>query len=159
MIDNKIHRVYVDTSVVGGNFDPEFDWQTEPFWNAVRDGKICVIVSDLLRGELASAPPVVRDFFQEILVLYDIEYVQLTQEVEALAEKYISEKVIGESSLDDARHIALASIVRADVLVSWNFKHIVNVRRIRGYNSVNHRLGYPMIDIRTPSEVMDYEDE
>ena len=123
-----------------------------------RDGKIRVIVSDLLSEELKNSPPPVHEFFRAILGL-DIEYVQMTQEAENLAEKYISEKVVGESSLDDAKHIALASIVRADVLVSWNFKHIVNVRRIRGYNSVNLRLGYSMIDIRTPSEVMDYGHE
>jgi len=158
MASKKILRVYVDTSVVGGTFDKEFDWQTVPFWDAVRIGKIRIIVSDLLRGELIDAPEHVRVFFND-LFNQDVEYVKLTQEAEDLAETYISEKVVSESSLDDARHIAIATIASADVLVSWNFKHIVNVNRIRGYNSVNLRLGHPMIDIRTPLEVMDYEEE
>ena len=158
MAGKKIQRVYVDTSVVGGTFDKEFDWQTEPFWDAVRQGKIRVIVSDLLRGELMDAPEHVREFFNGLLN-QDVEHVKLTQDAEDLAETYISEKVVGKSSLDDARHIAIATLVGADVLVSWNFKHIVNVNRIRGYNSVNHRLGHPMIDIRTPREVMEYEEE
>lgn len=149
-------RVYVDTSVVGGRFDKEFNWQTEPFWNAVRRGDIMIIVSDILRGEMVAAPPHVRAFFDALLLL-PVEYVKLSPEAENLAERYISEKVVGESCLDDARHIAIATIARADILVSWNFRHIVNVSRIRGYNSVNLRLGYPMIEIRTPPESMDYE--
>jgi len=158
MASKKVQRVYVDTSVVGGAFDKEFDWQTEPFWDAVRQGKIRVIISDLLRGELMDAPEHVREFFNDLLNL-EVEHVKLTQGAEELAETYISEKVVGKSSLDDARHIAIATLSRADILVSWNFKHIVNVNRIRGYNSVNHRFGHPMIDIRTPLEVMDYEEE
>lgn len=57
----------------------------------------------------------------------------------------------------DAQHIAIATVGRVDVLVSWNFKHIVNLRRIHGYNSVNLRRGYPMIEIRTPREVLSDE--
>jgi len=148
--------VYVDTSAIGGQFDKEFDWQTQPFWDAVRCGNIVIIISDILRGEMMATPSHVRGFFDDLLLL-PVEYVKLTSEAENLAGKYISEKVVGKSCLDDARHIAMATIARADVLVSWNFKHIVNVSRIRGYNSVNLRLGYPMIEIRTPPEAMDYE--
>ena len=71
---------------------------------------------------------------------------------------YISENVVGKTSFADCMHIALATIHKADILVSWNFKHIVNVTRIRGYNSVNLKLGYSMIDIRSPRELINYED-
>lgn len=57
----------------------------------------------------------------------------------------------------DAQHIAIATVARVDVLVSWNFKHIVNLQRIYGYNSVNLRQGFPMIEIRTPREVLSNE--
>ncbi len=53
------------------------------------------------------------------------------------------------------QHIAVATLGRVDVVVSWNFKHIVNLNRIRLYNSVNLKLGYPMIEIRSPREVLD----
>lgn len=151
-------RVYVDTSVIGGVFDKEFMWQTKPFWDAVNNGEILVVVSSLLRGEITDAPPNVRDFFNDILKR-PCEYVTLSQEAEDLANTYIAEKVIGKSNLDDARHIAMATIANADVLVSWNFKHVVNVKRILGYNAVNRRLGYPVIEIRTPPEIMDYEND
>jgi len=53
----------------------------------------------------------------------------------------------------------LATINRADVLISWNFKHIVNLKRIHGYNAVNLKLGYPILEIRSPKEIIDYEDK
>ena len=61
-------------------------------------------------------------------------------------------------STEDAQHIAIATVVSANVLVSWNFKHIVNLDRIQGYNSVNIKLGYPIIDIRSPKELIHYEE-
>ena len=152
-----IKRVYVDTSVVGGAFDKVFAWQTNPFWDAVHDGEIIVIVSDLLKSELAGAPKHVKDFFDE-LPESQIEFVASTVESDNLAAQYITENVVGRSSLDDCKHIALATISRADCLVSWNFKHIVNANRIRGYNSINAKLGYLPIDIRTPYEVINDTD-
>ena len=146
----KVKRIYVDTSVVGAVIDEESrQQQTKPFWDAVHRGEIVIIVSDVLDDELTGAPQQVRDFFDG-LPESQIERVVSTQESRDLADKYISENVVGKSSLTDCRHIALATIANADVLVSWNFKHIVNVDRIRGYNSVNEKLSYQRIEIRTP---------
>jgi len=69
-----------------------------------------------------------------------------------LAETYIAEKTLGKASLNDAYHIAIATINRINVLVSWNFKHIVNLNKIRLFNSVNVKLGYSLIEIRCPKE-------
>ncbi len=146
-------RVYIDTSVVGGTFDKEFDWQTQPLWDAVQRGEIVLVVSDLLRSEVEQAPKHVRDFFGS-LPESQIERVVSTDEAKKLAARYIAEKVVGQTSFDDCVHIALATLAKADVLVSWNFKHIVNKRRIDGYNGVNLLLGYSPIDIRTPYEVI-----
>ena len=71
----------------------------------------------------------------------------------SLAEAYIKEGVVGEANRVDAQHIAIATIQRVDVLVSWNFQHIVNWSRIRAFNSVNLRLGYPQLEIRSPQQV------
>ena len=86
------------------------------------------------------------------------ERIELTAEAILLADTCIKEKVVGKTSLEDCRHIALATINKLDVLASWNFKHIVNLDRIKGYNSVNYRLGYPMIEIRSPKDLIHYED-
>ena len=156
-MNEKTQRIYVDTSVVGAIADDEFRrQQTKPFWDAVQRNEIVIIVSDVLEDELKKSPQRVRDFFDDIAVS-QIERVVSTEESEKLASQYIAENVVGQSSYDDCQHIALATIHHADVLVSLNFKHIVNINRIRGYNSVNMRLGYPIIEIRTPYEVIHVE--
>ena len=142
-------RVYVDTCVVGAVFDKGLDWQTKQFWNAVRQRKIIVIVSDLLTDEVERAPKRVQDFFRS-LPKSQIEHVVSTDESDHLAAQYIAENVVGKSSLDDCRHVALATLAYADVLVSWNLKHMANIERKKGYNGVNLKLGYPQIEILPP---------
>jgi len=151
-------RIYIDTSVVGGYFDEEFKDATIPLFNRFEKGEIVFVVSDLLELELISAPLNVR----ELLYNYTSDKfnrVELTEEAINLADAYITEKVVGKTSLEDCRHIALATIYKVDVLASWNFKHIVNLDRIKGYNSVNLRLGYQMIEIRSPKDLINYENE
>jgi len=98
----------------------------------------------------------VRDFFHN-LPKDNLEILQVTEEAFELAQKYIDENVVGKTSTDDCRHIATATLNKVDYLVSWNFKHIVNVFRIRGYNSVNLINGYSQLDIRSPKEIVYYE--
>jgi len=121
-------------------------------------GEIICVYSDLTVGELDNAPKNVRDYFAE-LPKEHLEFVRMTDESLALTRQYVAEKVVGLTSFDDCVHIALATIHKADILVSWNFKHIVNVYRIRGYNSVNLRRGYTTLEIRSPKDIIDYEDE
>jgi len=152
-----IKRVYVDGCAVGGLFN-QYTEQSKPFWSAVQNGEIVIIASDVLESEIVRAPQCVRDFFNS-LPESQIERIASTEESNALAKRYVAENVVGPTSLDDCRHIAMATLVHADVLVSWNFKHVVNVRRIRGYNGINMKLGYPQIDIRTPYEVIHEHEE
>ena len=149
----RIERIYIDTSVVYGALSQRFERETKPFWDAFFNGKIRVILSDVLEGEIGRSPQNVRDFYRTIPES-QVERVVSTDESTKLATQYIAENVVGQSSLDDCRHIALATLAHASVLVSWNFKHIVNINRIRGYNGVNEKLGYPRIEIRTPYEVI-----
>ena len=153
-----IKRVYIDTSVFGGFFDKDFEKETKPFFEKIFEKRIKIVISEILELELYRAPDHVRDFF-ESLPSYCIERVELTDEARDLSEKYISEKVVGKASRADCQHIALATLNKVDVLVSWNFKHIVNLERIRGYNSINFREGYQMTEIRTPKEIFNYEND
>ena len=98
-----------------------------------------------------------RDYFRS-LPFESKEKVEVNDEILTLASKYIVEKVVGQTSFDDCVHIATATICKADILISWNFKHIVNVYRIRGYNSINLRMNYPPLEIRSPKEIIEYED-
>jgi predicted nucleic acid-binding protein len=151
-------RIYIDTSVVGGYFDEEFKEATIKLFERLDNNEIIFVVSDLLDLELINAPQQVR----EHLLKYTadkFQRVELTEEAIKLAETYIDEKVVGKTNLEDCRHIALATIHKVDVLASWNFKHIVNLDRIKGYNSVNLRLGYSMIEIRSPKDLVNYGNE
>ena len=151
-------RIYIDTSVVGGYFDDEFSADTIPFFERVKNGEIIVILSDLLYAELFRAPGFVKELLTT-LPKENIENVILSLEATELADKYIEAKVVGKTSRADCQHIAIATLCKADVLVSWNFKHIVNLERIRGYNGINYQVGHNMIEIRTPKEITKYGKE
>ena len=150
-----MQRFYFDTSVFGGAFDKEFDEDTLQLFERVKLGKVICVFSDLTETELLNAPENVKEHFKK-LPKQNIERVIVTDEIMKLASKYVAEKVVGQTSLADCLHIALATINRADLLVSWNFKHIVNIERIRGYNSINIKNGYKQLDIRSPRELMKY---
>lgn len=152
-----IKKYYIDTSVFGGYFDTEFEEMTKRLFDQISKLGVRIINSELTKNELINAPEKVKDFVKSIQN-DALEYIEITDEALELAEIYINENVVGKTSREDCIHIALATIFRADVLVSWNFKHIVNLNRIRGYNSVNLKTGYPTIEIRSPLELIDYED-
>lgn len=152
-----VPRLYIDTSVVGGYFDEEFCDATQKLFGRLERREVVFVVSELLEVELASAPSRVRNLLHDYHKEH-FERIELSEEAIELADRYITEKVVGATSLADCRHIALATINKVDVLVSWSFKHIVNLDRIKGYNSVNLRLGYSMIEIRSPKDLVNYED-
>ncbi|CAA9305259.1 MAG: hypothetical protein AVDCRST_MAG68-777 [uncultured Gemmatimonadetes bacterium] len=149
----KPRRVYIDTSVVGGCLDPEFQDASMRLFERFRAGSLIAVVSDLTLFELGPAPARVRAVMESIPTAFR-EDVQVTVEADRLAELYIADGVIGRARQSDAEHIATATVHEVDVLVSWNFKHIVNEQRIHGYNLVNLQQGRPLIDIQTPAEVV-----
>ena len=147
-------RVYVDATVVGGLFDKnDHPKRVRPFWNAVKRGEIRVVLSSVLLEEIEIAPPHVREFFRTIPES-QIERVVSTGESDALAEQYVRAGIVKPKSLNDCKHVALASIAGVDVLVSFNCEHIVKLNRIRKYNAINAKYGYSQIEIRTPDEVI-----
>jgi len=148
-----MERIYVDTSVFGGYFEIEFEEWSKPFIHKFIAGEYKLLYSQLTEIELMKAPNFVRDLIKLIPESH-IEFLAITDKVVTLADYYIAEKVVGESSVADCRHIALATLNNADLLASWNFKHIVNVSRIRGYNSVNYKYGHKILEIRTPREII-----
>jgi len=149
-------RVYTDTSVLGGCEDEEFAEHSVRLMESFVRGERVLVLSSLTVQELAAAPAGVRRRLASVPEAH-IETLELDAEAKDLAEAYISAGVLTAKMRADAQHIAIATAARVDVLVSWNFKHIVNLQRIHGYNSVNLRQGYPMIEIRTPREVLSDE--
>ena len=150
-------RIYTDTSVIGGCLDEEFEESSRELFDRFLRGEDMVVISELTLLELEEAPSEVQNILEAVPPTHR-EDVEFTEETSRLADQYLQSGVVGEASRLDAQHIATATVHRTDVLVSWNFKHVVNLDRIRGYNSVNLREGYPMLEIRSPQEVLPYDE-
>jgi len=133
-----MERIYLDTSVFGSYFDPEFELWTKLLIDKIVKGEIKLLFSQLTEIELNGAPQHVKDLVKQIPDDH-IEFLAITEEANQLANRYVEENVVGKTSIEDCRHIAIATLNNADILASWNFKHIVNVSRIRGYNAVNYK--------------------
>lgn len=151
-------RVYIDTSVIGGCFDEEFEKWSNELLAEITSGQKIAVISDLTYREIELAPKNVQD---KIFSIPDdfIEEVMTDNEVLELANQYIRAEAISQKFFEDAQHIANATICKVDILVSWNFKHIVNIDRIRKYNAVNLMHGYSPIEIRTPREILKDKDD
>ena len=151
-----IKLVYIDTSVVGGVFDEEFELWTTIFFEKVKNSEFKISISELLVEELKPAPEHIRNFIsyipdeQIVIARYD-------NEARELADKYQEAGIVGPTSLTDCRHIATATVNNIRILTSWNFKHIVNLNKIQLYNAVNIKEGYIPLEIRTPRELLNYE--
>jgi predicted nucleic acid-binding protein len=145
-------RVYTDTSVLGGCEDQEFREPSRRLLEAFQRGDLTLVLSELTVRELETAPEEVRKILGRVPPSH-VEGLALSREAEELGGAYIEDGAIGASMRADALHIALATVARVDVLVSWNFRHIVNLKRIHAYNAVNLKRGYPLLEIRTPREV------
>lgn len=151
------YRIYIDTSVLGAIFDDEFKETTLAFFEQSRHGKFDIVVSALVEDEIADAPLNVRDFYDSI-----VEYAEIiapSRQAILLQQAYLKAEVITSKWMDDALHVATASVAECDIIVSWNFKHIVHFDKKRMYNAVNILNGYNSIDILTPAEVIEYEED
>jgi len=151
-------RIYIDTSVFGGYFDAEFQEYTKPLFDRIKKGEFQILYSTVTEEELENAPSRVKKLVTD-LKAEQTEFLETTDESVELASDYIAEEVVGRTSYADCLHIAIATINRADLLLSWNFKHIVNIERIRGYNSINIKNGYKQLEIRSPRDLMNYGNE
>ena len=147
-------RVYVDTSVFGGTQDEEFAESSRRFFHRVRKGEVVVLLSAHTVDELMPSPEQVLQVLRE-LPKQCVETIAASNEAEALADAYIQAGALGEASRMDALHVATAAVAGADLILSWNFKHIVCYDRIQIFNGVNALHGYRALDIRSPLEMSD----
>ena len=154
----KIPRVYVDTSVLGGCHDPEFCVWSRALVEDFRRGIFRPVVSDVTGTEVLAAPEAVRSTYAEVLGM-GAEVVEVTSEALALRAAYEGRGVLPARFATDMLHIALATVAEVDVLVSWNFRHIVRLDKIRMFNGINLELGYRTISIYSPREVATHERE
>jgi hypothetical protein len=151
-------RVYVDTSVLGGCFDAEFSEWSNSLVQDFRLGRFVPVLSDVVAAEVTLAPGPVRDLHDELLRL-PAEVVSVSPEALRLVSAYEREGILPPRFRNDMLHIGLATLARVDVLVSWNFRHIVRLDRIRAFNAVNHEHGLGTLNIYSPREVTFYGEE
>ena len=149
-------RTYLDTSVIGGVYDDEFKLYSLQLFDQIKTGIYSAVISGLTLDELEIAPDMVKKVLTRIPINY-LEIITITTEMKDLAALYIEENIVSPTFQNDAIHIAAATVNKVDFLVSWNFKHIVNFRKIHLYNSVNLKNDYQLIEIYSPREVIDYE--
>lgn len=154
----KVQRVYLDTSVIGGCFDTEFAPWSLALLEACERGQMHAVVSETVAAELDDAPVVVRERYINLLAA-GTELLTVSSEALAIADAYQQRTILTPKYYDDGLHIALATVAEVDVLVSWNFKHIVRYDKIRRFNAVNIELGYKPLAIYSPREVTGDDDD
>lgn len=155
----RIVRVYTDTSVFGGILDAEFMRPSRMFFDAVGVGRIHLVVSEVVRMEIEAgpAPAAVRALFNAMLA--HAEIAPVTREALDLRDAYLEEKILPPKWSDDALHVALATVSGCQMIVSWNFKHIVHFAKIPLYNAINTLRGFGPVSIHSPLEVIGYGKE
>ncbi len=153
----KIPRIYIDTSVIGGCFDKEFAPWSNGLIKDFRLGHFKPIISQIVDAELTNAPDHVKQKYNEILDL-GAEILPVNEEIDRLVGLYRKSRILSDQFENDMAHIALATVHEVDILVSWNFKHIVRFDKIRQFNSVNEKAGYKPVQIYSPREVSNYEE-
>ena len=145
-----IPTLYLDTSVIGGYFDDEWKEATQELWRQMNAGKFRFLTSAVTVDEMTNAPEQVRELLESTFTEESI--LPVTEESEKLAESYMGRNILPPKYSDDARHVAVCTIAQIEYLVSWNFKHLVNVEREKGFNAVNLLQGYRTIRIVNPLE-------
>jgi predicted nucleic acid-binding protein len=149
--------LYLDTSVIGGYYDTEFMDDTRALWQLRGVGRFQFVTSQLVFQEIAGAPLRVRELMRATFEPTDV--LDRSAEVEELAQAYLAQNVVPLDYDDDARHVAICTVARIEYLVSWNFKHLANVRREAGFNAVNLLQGYSPIRIVAPTFLIHGHDQ
>lgn len=147
--------IYVDTSVIGGCCDTEFQEWSKGLLSDFQAGEFSLLLSELTDAEIQDAPDEVKDVYSEFREC-TTGIIELSPDAFELADAYLLHKIVPQKFRDDARHIAIATVAGADLVVSWNFKHIVHFEKIQRFNAVNVELGYKPILIYSPREVTLY---
>jgi predicted nucleic acid-binding protein len=151
----------LDTSVIS-HLDapdvPEKEADTKRLWEDIKAGKYEVVLSDVVYDEVKRCAEPKRTLMLSRIAEIDGRDVVQNDEAESLSALYFEIGGLPPKSKDDALHIAIATVNRCDVILSWNFKHIVNLRAMKAVTVVNLREGYSLIHILSPSMLLEGEE-
>ena len=156
-------RIYLDTSIIGYLYQdtqPEKMAETQKLWEQIKNGAYEVFVSVLLLAELRNnSNEEIRNILLKFLAEINYEMVIVTSEIEKLARLIITQGILTKKSYEDCLHIATALVCDCNLLISWNFKHLVNIRTINGVRAISNLEGYRPIDIVTPTFLIQEGDD
>ncbi len=153
-------KIYIDTSVIShlqADDMPDRMSKTHKFWENLDKKEYEFYISELVMAEINNCPEPKRSKLESSLKQVPLSLLELDDEVIELAKKYIGEGIFPVKYRDDAIHVALASVYNCNVIVSWNFKHMVKIRTILGVNGINKLMGYLEIEIVTPEFITEEE--
>lgn len=154
-------RLYLDTSTISHleqDDVPERMEQTRKVWKILQKGKYEIIISDLVLAEINECKEPKRSVLKEYLAQINYERVEITKETEEIANEIISEGILKPKSFDDCLHIAAAILNDCNIIISWNFKHMVNVDTINGVRKITFAKRYNNIDIYAPYVLLSEKD-
>lgn len=162
VICTKKLKVYLDTSIIS-HLDqqdaPEKMQETQRLWQLLRQGKYNVYISDIVIAEINQCQQIKRDILIDYLNQIDYFVFSTSESTVNLAEKFIDFGILKQKSFDDCRHIAAAILAGCDIITSWNFKHIVNVKTVRGVRTITTLEGYKDLLIYPPSILIQEEED
>lgn len=158
---NKI-RVYLDTSIISyldQQDMPDKMKETKSMWEILKSNKFQVIISDLVLREIDECNEEKKQILLSYLNEIDYEICTIDSEVDELANIIIEEGILRPKSLDDATHIAVAILSNANMILSWNFKHLVNYNTINGIRQICFKKNLNrIIDIYSPYVLLENEE-
>ncbi len=153
-------KIYLDTSVISYLLQedaPEKMADTRQLWEMFKDGKYDVYLSTVTLEEVADCPEPKRSQIYDYLEQIDYTPIKILDDVSDIAQQIIDMGILTKKSYDDCQHIAAAVIHECDCIISWNFKHIVNIKTIRGVRAIANLTGYKAIDILSPTVLLESE--
>lgn len=156
-----IMKVYLDTSVISyldQKDTPERMKETQDMWEFFKKGQYEVYISDVVVYEIKKCSMEKREILLDYLDQIEYNIIETDENTVSLAEKFIDFGVLKRKSYDDCRHIAAAVLAGCDIIISWNFKHIVNVKTIQGVKAVTTYEGYKDLMIYPPSALLREEE-
>jgi predicted nucleic acid-binding protein len=154
-------KVYIDTSVINYLVSEEYSKEkqeaTLTLWNMIRNNQYKAMISTVTMSEIADCPEPKLTFLLNKIREITYEKLEESDETISLTNEYLKYKVLTKKSIDDLRHIAIATVVEADYITSWNFKHFVNIKVMNKVNAVNKMNGYKEIMILPPNMLIEGE--
>jgi len=154
----KQNTIYLDTSVLNFFFeeaDLEKSNSTKELFREIKTGKYSAFISELVLREIGKAPPIRKERALSLIRTYNLPVIEVTSESIELASKYTERKIFPQKFRDDGLHIAIATVHRLDLVVTWNLRHMVKLKTRREVKAINLLEGYKEIEICTPLEVIE----